>query len=57
MPSLDVVREATVNKNGKHAGKYTVVLTNGSRPRPRFAKWQNAFEPLRMEATSVHLVR
>ncbi len=50
MPSLDVIREANVNKNGKHHGKYRLLLCNlnkgGLKPRPRFAKYQDAFHLL-----------
>ncbi len=45
MPSADLVSEATCNKEGKHAGKYTIVFTNGhsdgrAHPRPRFDAWR-----------------
>jgi hypothetical protein len=51
MPSLDVIKEANTNKAGKHKGKCRLVFCNctkkGVRPRPRFKKWENAFDLLR----------
>lgn len=53
MCSMDVVREATSNKNGKHKGKYSLVLTNYSKrkkapvPRPRFKKYEGNFDAIR----------
>ena len=46
MPSLDFVREATVNKAGQNAGLYSVVFTvnhadGRAYPRPRFEAWRD----------------
>jgi hypothetical protein len=53
IPSLAVVCEANVNKNGKHRGKYRLMLCNlnkaGLKPRPRFVRYENAFELLNWE--------
>ena len=51
MPSLELVKEANQNKSGKNQGKYSISFTNankdGVKPRPRFSKYENAFEILR----------
>lgn len=44
-PSEDLVREATQNKTGQNAGRYSIVLANvlkdGTvKPRPRFSSWE-----------------
>jgi hypothetical protein len=49
MPSLDLVKEATCNKEGVNAGKYTIVFTNTRKdgrpyPRPRFDPWQDNWD-------------
>lgn len=46
MPSLDLVKEATRNKEGVNAGKYSIVFTNTRKdgkpyPRPRFDMWRD----------------
>lgn len=46
MPSLDLTHEATRNKEGTHAGKYSINFTNTGRgglvrPRPRFDSWMD----------------
>lgn len=54
MPSLDLVKLASVNKGGvtgKNTGKLTIKLANktktGWKPRPKFARYVNAFALLR----------
>lgn len=51
IPSLELVEEAHQNKEGKNKGKYSITFANaGSKktnPRPRFAKYENAFELLK----------
>ena len=52
MPSLRVVKEANSNKKGKNAGKYSLNFCNlnkkiGVKPRPRFKKFEGAFDLLR----------
>ena len=56
MPSQDLVALANVNKggiakNGKNKGKFTIKLANknksGWKPRPKYAKYQNAFDLLK----------
>lgn len=56
MPSEDVVRLSNENKGGKtgdgrNKGKFTIKLANftkgGWRPRPKFRKYEGAFESLR----------
>lgn len=50
IPSLELIEEAHQNKEGKNRGKYSITFANaGSKktnPRPRFAKYENAFELL-----------
>ncbi len=55
MPSLDLVKLANVNKGGKNKkgknkGKFSIVLANknksGWKPRPKFSRYENAFESL-----------
>jgi hypothetical protein len=51
MPSLDLVREANRNKEGKNAGRFSIKFCNltkhsGVRPRPRFSAYENAFHLL-----------
>jgi hypothetical protein len=55
MPSLDLVRLASVNKGGhtkegKNKGKLSIKLANknktGWKPRPKFQQYENAFELL-----------
>ncbi len=51
VPSLELVEEANRNKGGKNEGKYSINFCNltkaGVKPRPRFKKYQNAFELLK----------
>ncbi|MGA7160960.1 MAG: hypothetical protein WBZ48_08150 [Bacteroidota bacterium] len=58
MPSLDLVKLANVNKGGKNKkgknkGKFSIVLANknksGWKPRPKFNKYENAFDDLRWD--------
>jgi hypothetical protein len=50
IPSLDLVKEARQNQSGQNKGKYTIHLTSagkdGVKPRPRFKKYENAFDLL-----------
>ena len=50
VPSLELVKEANQNKEGANKGKYSInfcnVTSKGVTPRPRFKKYQNAFELL-----------
>ena len=53
VPSIELVNEATCNKTGKNAGRYSIVFTNlnksessGIRPRPRFEKYRDNFDLL-----------
>jgi hypothetical protein len=51
MPSLDLIKEATCNKEGIHAGKYSIMFTNEHKdgkphPRPRFEPWRNNWDAL-----------
>jgi hypothetical protein len=55
IPSKDLVRLANVNKGGidakgKNKGKYTITFAtktkNGWKPRPKFRKYENAFDDL-----------
>ena len=51
VPSLDLVERASVNKEGKNAGKHSIVFTNTLKdgtvkPRPKWTEYQNAFELL-----------
>ena len=54
MSSLDLVREANQYKTGGSAGRYSIVFTNLSRktgkvtPRPRFAKYKDDFDVLKL---------
>ncbi len=51
IPSLELIEEAHQNKEGKNRGKYSITFANaGSKktnPRPRFAKYENAFDLLK----------
>jgi hypothetical protein len=51
VPSLELVDEARPNKAGKNAGKYAIqfcnMTKNGLKPRPRFKKYENAFNLLK----------
>jgi hypothetical protein len=53
VPSLDLIREAIQNKQGKNAGKYQIKFCNlnrdGLKPRPRFKKYENAFDLLKWD--------
>ena len=53
VPSLELVKEANQNKAGKNKGKLRIVfinkVKNGVRPRPRFKKYENAFELLELK--------
>jgi hypothetical protein len=58
MPSTDLVREATCNKEGKHSGKYTIVFTNNHadghpHPRPRFDSWRENWSAFDVMASSL----
>jgi hypothetical protein len=49
MPSLDLIKEATCNKEGANAGKYSIMFTNTRKdgrphPRPRFDAWRDNWE-------------
>ena len=50
IPSLELIKEANRNKEGVNKGKYSInfcnVTSKGVIPRPRFAKYQNAFHLL-----------
>jgi len=50
VPSLELIKEANQNKTGSNKGKYRIVFTNqnknGASPRPRFKKYENAFDLL-----------
>ncbi len=50
IPSLELVQEANQNKEGKYKGRYRIVLAHntksGVKPRPRFKKYENAFQLL-----------
>lgn len=52
-PSLELVGEANRVKSGKAIGKYSIVLTNYSKPkdmavpRPRFKNWEGRFDLLK----------
>ena len=50
LPSLKLIEEAHQNKSGKNAGKYSIKFCNvnnsGVKARPRFAKYENAFDLL-----------
>lgn len=47
IPSLALVKEANRNKEGKNKGKYSIVFTNKTKPRPKFEKYLNNFDLLR----------
>jgi hypothetical protein len=48
--SLDFIKEANQIKSGKNAGKYSIKFVNkykeNAKPRPRFSKYENAFNIL-----------
>ena len=49
MPSLDLIREANVGKEGKNSGNYSIVFANQLKdgtwkPRPRFEKWRDNWD-------------
>ena len=49
MPSLDVVRLAYCNKEGKNAGKFSLTFCNMNvagrwNPRPKWSQYENAFD-------------
>ena len=51
IPSLSLIKEANQNKSGQNKGKYSINFSNvtkgeGVKPRPRFAKYENAFQLL-----------
>ncbi len=50
IPSLDLLREANTNKEGKNKGKISIKFANvgskGTNPRPRFTEYENAFHLL-----------
>jgi len=47
IPSVELVKEANVNKEGDNKGKFSIKFANagtkGANPRPRFAQYENAF--------------
>lgn len=51
MTEIELVEEANRNKDGKNKGKYSINFCNltkmGVTPRPRFKRYQNAFELLK----------
>lgn len=53
VPSLDLIKEAIQNKQGKNQGKYQIKFCNlnkdGLKPRPRFKKYENAFDLLKWD--------
>jgi len=53
IPSLELVKEANINKEGKNKGRFRIVLAQmtkrGVKPRPRFKKYENAFHLLEVE--------
>jgi hypothetical protein len=58
MPSLDLVKEATRNKEGVNAGKYSIVFTNlrsdgRPYPRPRFEGWKDNWQAFNDMANAV----
>jgi len=58
MPSLDLVKEATRNKEGVNAGKYSIVFTNMRKdgmlyPRPRFDAWRDDWAAFNVMATNL----
>jgi hypothetical protein len=52
IPSLELIQEARQNKTGQNKGKYSIRLTSvvkgGVNPRPRFKKYENAFDLLKI---------
>ena len=50
VPSMELIREAKPNKTGANAGKYKIQFCNltksGLKPRPRFQKYEGAFNLL-----------
>lgn len=50
VPSMALIEEANQNKTGANAGRYAIKFCNltkaGLKPRPRFKKYENAFELL-----------
>lgn len=60
MPSLDLIKEATRNKEGVNAGKYSIVFTNmrtdgTSRPRLRFDAWKDNWGAFNVMAKNLAL--
>ena len=60
MPSLELVKQATCNKEGKNAGKFSIRFTNPRsdglpHPRPRFEGWKNDWEAFNTMATELAL--
>jgi hypothetical protein len=58
MPSLDLVQEATRNKEGVNAGKYSIVFTDLRKdgkhhPRPRFDEWKDNWEAFNIMAEAL----
>jgi len=57
VPSLELVEEATQNKTGANAGKYSIKFCNltkgGLKPRPRLQKYENAFHLLEWPPATV----
>lgn len=58
MPSLDLIKEATQNKQGVNAGRYSIVFTNNRKdgktyPRPRFEPWRENWDSLETLANSL----
>ena len=58
MPSLDLIKEATRNKDGVNAGRYSIVFTNTRKdgkpyPRPRFDDWRDNWEAFNFMARSL----
>jgi len=50
VPSLELINEANQNKSGQNKGRYSINFCNvtkrGVTPRPRFQKYENAFQLL-----------
>ena len=57
IPSQELVREARQNKEGVNKGKYSIIFANmtkgGLKPRPRFKKYENAFDLLKWASPPV----
>jgi hypothetical protein len=58
MPSLELIKEATSNKEGAHAGKYSIMFTNEHKdgkphPRPRFEPWRNNWDAFKVMASNL----